>query len=460
MNYSIARKRYKYYSIGHPQQAVLSGILTGALCIALNIYWLSAIGVGAFSYYLVRLLLETGEDITIENLIMVIASLQWIIGPVLSYQGFSQHYKYYMYVPEEQYMALAVPGVVLFSIGLYYFRPKKRALVLDRLGLIAKGIVNKNRQLPFYLIATGFLFSFVLPHVPASLHFPFHVLSNVKYIGIIYLLFSDRYKNKALILAVSFALSFLSSLNSAMFHDLILWFSFIGMYYAFIKKPSVGKKLLIIGIIIVGIFILQSVKHTYRETLKETGHSNALSKFASSVEQSFDDNEDKGSMENFVNRINQGWIISRIMLNVPNKVPYADGETVLTAGKAAILPRVLFPDKPKAGGRLNYQKYTGYRLTSSTSMGISLLGESYINYGLVGGWIFMLVMGLAFSYAIKLLFLLVYKYPTFWLWLPLVLLHFVKAETELLVQLNFLVKSAILVIAFLFLNKMFLKIKF
>jgi len=39
------------------------------------------------------------------------------------------------------------------------------------------------------------------------------------------------------------------------------------------------------------------------------------------------------------------------------------------------------------------------------------------------------------------------------------LLHFVKAETELLVQLNFIVKSIIMVYAFVWANKYFLRMK-
>jgi hypothetical protein len=50
-------------------------------------------------------------------------------------------------------------------------------------------------------------------------------------------------------------------------------------------------------------------------------------------------------------------------------------------------------------------------------------------------------------------------YPTIWLWFPLVMLHFVKAETELLVQLNFLVKSIFLVYLFVWANKHFLRLK-
>ena len=165
------------------------------------------------------------------------------------------------------------------------------------------------------------------------------------------------------------------------------------------------------------------------------------------------------NVERFIVRINQGWIISSIMDMVPKWVPHADGETVLVAVKASLLPRFLYPDKPRAGGKENYEKYSGFELQRSTSMGISLLGEGYINFGVRGAWVFMFIFGLISSFIIQQFFLLASKYPTIWLWFPLILLHFVKAETELLVQLNFIVKSVIMVYAFVWANKYFLRMK-
>jgi len=140
-------------------------------------------------------------------------------------------------------------------------------------------------------------------------------------------------------------------------------------------------------------------------------------------------------------------------------LPFAGGETIVIAIKASILPRFLFPDKPIAGGKQNYEKYVGFGLQSSTSMGISLLGEAYINFGVQGAWIFMFIFGLISSFVIQRFFLLAAQYPTIWLWFPLILLHFVKAETELLVQLNFLVKSILMVYVFVWANKHFLRLK-
>ena len=53
---------------------------------------------------------------------------------------------------------------------------------------------------------------------------------------------------------------------------------------------------------------------------------------------------------NIVVRINQGWIIAKVMDNVPSREPYANGETVKNAIIASIFPRFVDPDKAIAGG--------------------------------------------------------------------------------------------------------------
>jgi len=440
---------------------VIVAVIAGGISLLLGTYWLSAIGVGAFAYYLTRLVAEAGVDLPIESFILVMASMQWLIGPVLTYAGLSNHYKYYMYVPVEEYMALAVPGVIALAFGLYAFRSRKRIALVSHYASNTMQIVSRAQYLPYYLIGIGFVFSFLVDKFPPSLAFPAYILSNVKYIGLIYLIFSDRQKNKGLILAAAFALTFLSSLKGAMFHDLLLWSAFIGMYAAYIFRPTNFQKLLLVMLGLVFIFVLQASKDLYREKLREQGGGDYVGKFVASVDERLevDDLSRSGNVERFVVRINQGWIISRIMLGTPRFFPHAEGETIITAAKASVLPRMFFPDKPKAGGRENFEKYTGFRLQSSTSMGISLLGEAYINFGVRGAWVFMFMFGLVSSFVIKQFFLLAVKYPTIWLWFPLILLHFVKAETELIVQLNFLVKSIILVYAFVWANKHFLRLK-
>lgn len=463
MNQFYPLKQARHSKVRAPGSSLpfLVAAVAAFLSYFLGVYWLSAVGVGAFFYFLTRLVSEAGVDLPIESFILVISSMQWIIGPVLDYAGLSDHYKYHMYVPVEEYMSLAVPSVIALALGLYAFRSKKRIALVHHYAAITRDIVSRSQYLPFYLIGIGFVFSFLVDRFPPSLAFPAHILSNIKYIGLIYLLFSDRQKSKGLILALAFTLTFLSSLRGAMFHDLLLWSAFIGMYAAYIFRPSNTQKALAVLLGLAFIFVLQAAKDEYRERLREEGQGQNVQKFLSSVDERLIEAETANSsnVERLIIRINQGWIISRIMTTTPAFVPFAEGETIIVAIKASVLPRLFFPDKPTAGGRVNFEKYVGFELQSSTSMGISLLGEAYINFGVRGAWVFMFIFGLVSSFVIQRFFLLAAKYPTIWLWFPLILLHFVKAETELLVQLNFIVKSIIMVYAFVWANKYFLRLK-
>jgi hypothetical protein len=427
--------------------AWLSGLAAFSVTWVLGLYWLSALGVGVAVFSLARLIMDAGRDLPIEALIMSLASIQWIVAPLMVYLGLSDHYKYRMYVPEDEYMLLAVPGVIMLGIGLDLMRFRGRTFFLDYSAQVTRMIVDRSPELPLYLIGIGVIFSYAAGQVPAALAFPVYLLSNVKYIGLVYLIFSDWLVAKRLPLLIAFVLTFMSSLQAAMFHDLLLWSAFVGMYAALVLRPSLQQKLLV--------FVIQVAKDEYRQSLETQGRQDVVGQFFAAVDDELFQGESvlEGNIGEVVNRFNQGWIISRIMLMVPDAVPHAEGETIETAVKASLLPRFLYPDKPIAGGRVNYEKYTGFTLTSATSMGISLLGEAYINYGVQGAWLFMGVFGLAAGFVINFLIRLAQRYPTIWLWLPLVFLHFIKAETELLVQLNFLTKSLILVLAFVIANR-------
>ena len=458
-SYAIQMQRASGIRVPSPTLPFALAFIAGLISINFGTYSLSALGIAATTYYFARLVLDTGVDLPFESLILVIASIQWIIGPVMAYAGLSHHYKYYMYVPESEYMAFVVPAVILYSIGLYSFRSNKRIALINYYAGITQGIVSRAGFLPLYLVGIGFVFSFLADKLPISLAFPAYLLSNVKYIGLIYLIFAKSQQHRTAILAAALALTFLSSLQGGLFHDLILWSAFIGMYAAYNLRPTLAKKILLVCAALILIFVIQSAKAQYRASLETAGPG--LSSFLAAVEQRFEDKEElrASNTEKLVNRINQGWIISRIIERVPAQVPFAGGDTVVTAIKSSVLPRILYPDKPIAGGKKNYEKYTGYILQEGTSIGISLLGEAYVNFGVKGAWVFMFGFGLLSSFVIKRFFLLAAKYPTIWLWFPLILSHFVKAETELLVQLNFLVKGIFLVYLFVWANKYFFRLK-
>jgi hypothetical protein len=155
-------------------------------------------------------------------------------------------------------------------------------------------------------------------------------------------------------------------------------------------------------------------------------------------------------------RLNQGWIISAIIENVPSIEPYANGETIIEAISGSLLPRFLVPDKKMAGGQENFERFTGLPLGPTTSMGTSVIGEAYANFGPMGSWIFMFLWGMFLSLGFNKLVSYGNKNPLIYVFLPLIFLQVVKAETELYVVLNHFLKSLILVFGLLWVFKKYL----
>jgi hypothetical protein len=153
-------------------------------------------------------------------------------------------------------------------------------------------------------------------------------------------------------------------------------------------------------------------------------------------------------------RFNEGWIVNKVMKNVPHLEPYANGGTILKGLYSAFVPRLLDPDKPVAGGRENFEKYTGIELNQNTAMSIGVIGEMYANFGYGG------VIGMAFyGYLIGLLYLLLYnkavKNPVWWVWGPYLGFMAMKSEEGLMETMTWIVKSLVIMVTVIFIcNKM------
>lgn len=89
--------------------------------------------------------------------------------------------------------------------------------------------------------------------------------------------------------------------------------------------------------------------------------------------------------------------VAHIHSMTPSVIPYQYGETY-SYFAVALIPRVLWPDKPVAGNANGFFAVT-YGLTSeegakTTTFGVSILGESFINFGWAGVVLIMLFQGL------------------------------------------------------------------
>ena len=81
-------------------------------------------------------------------------------------------------------------------------------------------------------------------------------------------------------------------------------------------------------------------------------------------------------------------------------------------------------------------------------MGMSIIGEAYANFGSFGGIFFMLIWGFFLSVYWNRIRALSENHPVLIFFIPLLFFQVVKAETELVVVLNHMVKASIVVALF------------
>jgi hypothetical protein len=131
---------------------------------------------------------------------------------------------------------------------------------------------------------------------------------------------------------------------------------------------------------------------------------------------------------------------------VPDREPFAQGETISATLRATLLPRVLDPNKLQLGGRTYFERFTGMPLRR-TSMDLSVAGETYANFGYWGGllgvFIFGAFIGLVYSFFLRW----GYRSRLWWAWAPYVLLYATRAENSIAEVTNHVAKSALVMLA-------------
>lgn len=423
-----------------------------------SLSFMAILGNTAFVFFSAKFFNDLANKIIVKDVIIAIALLQWVVGPTLSYMFYQDIPIFYMAVEEETYMSYVIPAVFAFIAGLYFplfRRPIDENYMLGRI----KQLIATYPYLDFLLLGIGFISIAALRILPNSLWFVAILLSSGRFIGLFFLVINPYRPYKWWLFGATLLLIFVSVLGAALFHAFLLWSLFLLIIIGFLYKFSVTQKLLFLVGFVFFLFIIQTVKHTYRNL---SSSERGLSSFSDMAVGSIKDEEGTFSEENllgFVVRINQGWIIARVLHYVPTYEPFADGETVKEAVIAALVPRFIYQDKASAGGKANFTRFTGLRIGAGTSMDISLVGEAYVNYGRTGGMVFMFIIGLFYSFLLYIVFLYTFRHPSLVLWIPMIFLQTVKAETDLVTTLNYAIKAVIMVAIIFWGMRRFLNIR-
>jgi len=438
---------------------LISAIFVG-ISFLLFEHWVTAVGIGIVAFTFTQYVESLGKKMAIKEMIAVIASFQWILGPYIAYTLDFYNYKYFMYVGQEEYMDYVVPAMAAFVLGMNILKSKYSFnFVLEN---FHQSIKLRRRHI-YLIIFIGIFAGILSPYIPRSFAFIVFFVIQLKYVGLLYLLMV-RDKSRWLMLFIIMGFTLTSSLEEGLFHNFILWSAFIFSFICIELRLSRKMKYLVLVFGMVSIVSIQSVKSDYRDIIRGGYSGSKVVLFFDMIigsPDSFDSIQDKSFEEkaNDLNvRLNQGWIISAVLSYVPRRIEFSGGETIIDAFSAALVPRFLI-DKRKASVSDNFRKYTGLQLSEQTSMGISVLGEAYVNFGNYFGAVFMFAWGLVIGFILKYLMDYSIKYPSLFLWAPLVFLQVVKAETELVIVLNHAVKSVLFLTVFYILARRVLRWK-
>ena len=154
-------------------------------------------------------------------------------------------------------------------------------------------------------------------------------------------------------------------------------------------------------------------------------------------------------------RLNQAYLVSAVMKRVPADVDFQNGNTILNSFIDAFVPRFLNPNKEKAGGREKIEKFTNLTMVGSTSMNVGYLGESYLNFGKNGSFIFFFIFGVFYSLIESFFIRRALSDNLILIFIPLFLESFVGSGIDFMLLFNNLVKTFILVSAFLIIFRFF-----
>jgi len=397
--------------------------------------------------------------IPIGNLGVIVACIQLVLGAWWSY---------YYPIPSDMdigerigtYLSYAGPVVIAFSVGWFAAcgglpRPVRRSVWVGTLAKPAK----LQRELDLFIF--GGLGVMILHRVIffGSLDFVAVLLSNLRYVGIWgwMILGVKGWRWRAILVAVS---EVFLSLESTMFHSVVLWLgaSFCVYAYCFQLRPQ--KTLAIICAVLALLVPLEYGKYYFRsamwygaevrsELLGSNRSIGSVSKpvaFAALlgdfVVNSFAGRIDEQFFQHVSERYNQGWIINQVMLRVPAIEPYAEGETIVGVFTDALLPRFLVAKSYMAGGRELMRRFAGIEL-GGVSMNLGYAGEMYANFGLHGGVVGVGVYGLMFGLLFRWMYRRAINRPLWWAFAPYVLILVVKAEEGIADAVNWIVKAMI-----------------
>jgi hypothetical protein len=351
-------------------------------------------------WYVVQLFERSKSTIAFREFLLVLYGLNYLMSPAVSYHQNQDAFTVYrMKVSEADYFALAIPGMLSLQLGLYLLKSR---IFAPNFGIVRiQALVNQSILKNWYFF--GIVCSLISPLFPGELSFVLYLLSGIRFVAAFGLFALDRKAFKWYLIGV-FVLEIFRALSQSMFHDLVMWLLFFGIFYSYISKLAGAKKLILALLAVFAFYVLQVSKNDYRERTWRGGEEGGLSTF----QEVADNNIKKGlftetNLTGSISRVNQAWIFASTVDNMNRTKDYQNLHIVGLYAESALLPRFLAPNKLSSGNKEIFNQFSGHTISSGTSMGLGIFADGYIAYGATGVYIFAFALGVIFCLVFKMI---------------------------------------------------------
>jgi hypothetical protein len=350
-----------------------------------------------------------------------------------------------MPIPPEEFFAFNVPAVIVMGWAFFLFRNQSsddRPVIKYIINQIRKDILTIKPAVILILVFVSLAAYSITSLLPESIRQLSSFLYFCLYASAFYIFFYRNFPWKWYLLAGFVGFVFLDAFNSGMFTIIAYMSGLVLILIIADKKILLYKKvgMLVFGLLALG--FIQLFKLDLRRAYKK-GENASVTALATKVIA----NSQESALETVIypiyQRMNQGYNIALVQKKIPQQTNYLGGEYLGMTFISAFVPRFVWPDKPKAGGKENMRIYTGIILTT-WSTNIGPFGEAYGNFGHLGGFVYIFVF-FFFIRAVYTKFLDICRdRPIFFLWLPAMFFQtFYVIETDSLQAFNSLIKGAV-----------------
>lgn len=398
---------------------------------------------------------KIGKSIVLLEIVAFFGCFTCLFMPVISYSFYNKDYylarvfRVYMHVPEETYFTYALPALSAFTLAMCWpLKVNYAGSIKDFFKSKYAEISNQLRPHPYLglqLVVVGIVMLYLSAFLPSSLRFIGILFYFSSFAGLLYIYLTPTvpYKKTLLVIIPLFTIG--NALQTGMFTVVtymsitLISFFFIGNRASFLKKIL----LFVTGIFL--IFLLQSVKASFRKATWKDGYQGSKAVLFQELVSRQLGRNDLWTVKAFFPiyiRTNQGVNVSIVMKRIPKQQPFDGGTYLFESIASAFVPRILWPDKPEAGGAFNMEHYAGIKIRGWAT-NIGPIGEAYGNFAVTGGIIFMFLLGGFIRFAYRKVLKASLKMPVILLWIPVLFYQTVfSMENDTLQVLNSLIKSA------------------